>query len=99
MAVKVVMKRVPKQGAWTEMNTLLRELRLLAFNQPGYISGETLLSATDQGTTLVISEWATLKDWRDYENSKDRSALLERLGPLLAQPTSTEVWVQSPVIG
>ena len=57
MAVKVLMKRVPNSGRWKEMNEVLRELRLLAMTQPGYISGETLLSATTQGATMVISTW------------------------------------------
>ena len=47
MAVKVLMKRVPASGTWRELNALLRELRILAMSQPGYISGETMLSASD----------------------------------------------------
>jgi quinol monooxygenase YgiN len=99
MALKVLMKRVPNTGAWRDLNEVLRELRMLAMNQPGYISGETLLSATDQGTTMVISEWASVTHWKDYEGSPQRNALLEKLEPTLAGPTVTEVWVESPVIG
>ncbi len=78
---------------------VLRDLRLLALSQPGYISGETLLAATERGTTLVISVWASTKSWREYENSPKRKALLANLAPLLAEPEITEVWVESPVIG
>ena len=99
MALKVMMKRVPETGAWKDLNEVLRELRMLAMNQPGYISGETLLSATDQGTTMVISEWVSVTYWKDYEDSPQRQALLEKMGPMLASPTITEVWVESPVIG
>ena len=99
MAVKVVMKRVPRSGAWRDVNMILRDLRKLAMSQPGYISGETLLSATDQGTTLVISMWETVMHWKDHENSQQRKALLDQLELLLAQPAITEIWVQSPVIG
>ncbi len=99
MAVKVLMKRVPKPGAWRDLNEILRELRFLALSQPGYISGETLLSATDQGTTLVISEWATVNHWREYENLPQRMVLLKRMESLVAQPATTEMWVESPVIG
>ena len=98
MAVKVLMKRVPRPGDWREMNGILHELRQLAINQPGYISGETMLSATQQGTTLVVSAWASVKDWKAYENSPQRKALLDKLEPVLAEPTNTEVWVESPVI-
>ena len=99
MAVKVMMKRVPNPGVWLEMNEVLRELRMLAMAQPGYISGETVLSAADQGTTLVISTWSTVNDWRDYEDSPRRRTLLNRLEPLLTQPATTDIWVESPVIG
>ena len=99
MAVKVLMKRVPKTGTWRDLNTVLRDLRMLAMTQPGYISGETLLSATNQGTTMVISVWSTLKDWTDYVDSPQRKALLDQLEPILAEPVYTEIWVESPVIG
>ncbi len=99
MAVKVMMKRVPNPGVWLEMNDVLRELRMLAMTQPGYISGETVLSATEQGTTLVISTWSTVNHWRDYEDSPEREALLKRLDPLLPQPATTDMWVESPVVG
>ena len=99
MAVKVLMKRAPKPGAWRDLNEILRELRFLALSQPGYISGETLLSATDQGTTLVISVWASVNHWREHENSPQRLVLLRKLEPLLIQPSTIEMWVESPVIG
>ncbi len=99
MAVKVLMRRVPNAGAWLDMNEILRELRMLAMTQPGYLSGETLLSATDQGTTIVISAWSSVSHWRDYENSPQRKALLDELEPRLAEPATTEIWVESPVIG
>ena len=99
MAVKVLMKRVPKPGDWSGMNTVLRQLRQLAMTQPGYISGETMLSATEQGTMLVISSWVSVREWKAYENSPQRKVLLDKLKPLLVEPTTTEVWVESPVIG
>jgi heme-degrading monooxygenase HmoA len=99
MAVKVMMRRVPKRGAFQKANNYLRQLRILAMSQPGYISGETLLSASEQGTTLVISIWASLKHWKDYENSSKRRELLDQLEPLLEEPPNTEVWVESPVVG
>ena len=99
MAVKVVMIRVPRTGQWTAMNMILRELRMLAMGQPGYISGETLLSASNQGTTMVISTWAHVSDWKAYVNTPERKKVLAKLEPLLADPETTELWVESPVIG
>ena len=99
MAIKVMLKRVPNPGKWTELNEILIELRLLAGSKSGYISGETMLSATDQGTTLVISAWTSINGWHEFASSPSRMELLDRMRPLLAEPTSMEVWVESPVIG
>ncbi|MCI0438686.1 MAG: antibiotic biosynthesis monooxygenase [Chloroflexi bacterium] len=99
MAVKVFVRRVPRPGAWRQMNEALRELRMLAMRQPGYISSETLLSATDQGTTMVISVWASINHWNDYAALPQRMALLDKLRPLLEEPAAMEIWVESPVIG
>ena len=54
MAIKVMLKRVPKPGKWRELNEILIELRMLGMGHRGYISGETLLSATDQGTNFRL---------------------------------------------
>ena len=99
MAVKVVVKRVPGQGRWKDMNEVLHDLRIQAMRQAGCMYGETLVSAERQGATLVISVWAHLNDWTDYKDSPQRRALLERLEPMLAEPPRTEIWVESPVIG
>ncbi len=97
MAVNVVMKRTPKSGAMGKLTTILQELRQLATSQPGYISGETLYSAFNSGSTLVVSKWMSLQHWQEYENCPERRALLDRLEPLLDEPTTTEVYADSPV--
>ncbi len=99
MAIKVMLRRVPKPGNWRELNEILVELRMLAMSHRGYISGETLLSATDQGTTLVISQWASINRWHEYASSPQRMTLLDKVRPLLMEPASMEIWVESPVIG
>ena len=99
MAIKVMLRRVPNPGKWRELNDILIELRRLAIGQPGYLSGETLLSATDQGTTLVISEWTTINGWQEFASLPRRMELLDQMRPLLREPTAMEIWVESPVIG
>ncbi len=72
LAIKVMLKRVPNREKWPALNEILVELRMLAMSHRGYISGETLLSATDQGTTLVISQWATINGWQEFASSPQR---------------------------
>ncbi len=93
MAVKVIMKRTPKSGANGELNSVLQELGQLAMSQPGYISGETLLSASDTSSTLAVSQWASLQHWQEYEISRERQGLLDRVAELLDDPAQTEVYL------
>lgn len=99
MAIKVMLKRVPNPGRWPELNEALVELRMLAMSHRGYISGETLLSATEQGATMVISQWTSINGWQEFASSPKRMELLDRIRPMLAEPATMEIWVESPVIG
>ena len=47
MAIKVLMSRHVNTGPEVELEELLVELRARALKQPGYISGETLILASD----------------------------------------------------
>ena len=99
MAIKVHMRRTAKHGAWGELNDILIELRRLAMSQPGYISGETFLSASNAGTSLVVAQWMSLKHWQDYELCAERRALLSKLESFLLEPATTEAYVETPVSG
>jgi len=93
MAVNVIMKRTPKAGANGELNSVVQELGQLAMSQPGYISGETLLSALDTSSTLAISQWASLQNWQEYEICTERHRLIDRVAELLDEPAVTEVYL------
>jgi len=98
MVVNVIMKRVPKIGASGDLISVLHELRQLAASKPGYISGQTLLSGFNVGSTLVISRWMSLRHWQEYENCPERQELLDELEPLLKEPTTTEVFFESQLL-
>jgi len=98
MAVIVTLKRDPESRVRNEVIPILQELQDLATSQPGYISGETLYSAFNSGSTLVVSKWMSMQHWQEYENCPERRALLDRLEPLMDDPTTTEVYADSPVL-
>jgi len=93
MAVNVMMKRTSKTGANEELNSIVQELGQLAMSQPGYISGETLLSASDTSSTLAVSQWASLQHWQEYEICTERQGLIDRVAELLDEPAVTEVYL------
>ena len=96
MAVRVLMKRVVKGENRQLLQQLLRELRTLALTRPGYISGETLVSMNQPGTSLVISTWDSADAWQAYENIPERRAILEATDELLVGPPDTTIWVPDP---
>ena len=93
MAINVIMKRTPKPGAVGTLNSVLQELRQLATSQPGYISGETLYSAFNSGSTIVFSKWMSLQHWQEYEICTERQGLIDRMAELLDEPAVTEVYL------
>ena len=80
MIAKILIKRRFKEGHAPQIVALLNEIRTRALNQPGYMSGETLVKNGYPNNMTVISTWQTMKDWyrwRDSEERKKFEAMLE----------------------
>ncbi len=92
MPVQVIIKRkwlVDKPG---ELLPLLTELRSLAKEQPGYISGETLRSLDDPEDFMVVAKWETVDDWQKWFQCKQRRDLQGRVDSLIGEKTFYEVF-------
>ena len=94
MAIKVVMIRHVNRGREYELYQLLVALRSKALRQKGYISGETLVLACDPSVHMVISNWSSLRHWRDWEHHSERMQVVEQINALLTSPARTEVWLE-----
>ncbi len=90
--VKVLLERKIKGEHVSEIIRLLRHLRVLAMQQVGYISGETLHDVDDPNYYLVISTWETLEHWRDWFNNPERKKLQEQIDGYLGSPTRMRVF-------
>jgi len=90
--IKVLLERTIKGKNVSEIVRLLRQLRVRAMQQPGYISGETLHAVDDHNHYLVISTWESLKDWEAWFNSAERQELHHELEKLLEIPARTRVY-------
>lgn len=95
MLVKVFIKRKIKSGKEMEVFTLLKKLRFQAMNQEGYISGETLVSAGDARTVMVISTWQSMENWDAWRNDEARKKLDAGLEEFQESPTEYEPFVFS----
>lgn len=96
MSTTILVQRDMDAEKQEEVFDLLRQLRSRVVLQPGYLSGETLFSANRSGTHLVISRWRSLKDWKAWEKSTERSEILSKIEPLLKAPATVSFYLDSP---
>lgn len=85
--VKVLLERTIKGKHVSHIVRLLRQMRVLAMQQPGYISGETLHEANDPNHYLVISTWESLDHWQAWFSNAERRKLQEEIDKYLESPT------------
>jgi len=87
MAVKILIRRhVPEEKA-REIVPLVREMRSLATNHEGYISGETLRNLESPEEFMVISTWESSKDWKEWLKSEDKKKIQDKIDSLLGGKT------------
>ena len=92
MAIKIFIKRTVPEGKAKEIIPLFREIRSLATNHFGYISGETLRSMDRPDLFLVISTWHSSKDWKKWLASEDRKKIQDKIDALLGGKTEYEMF-------
>jgi heme-degrading monooxygenase HmoA len=94
MAVKILIKRrLPQDRDKAQYVVgVFRQLRMLALEQKGYISSETLRSIQDPQEFLVISTWGALDDWENWFNSGQRKELHLKVDMLLDGGTTYEAF-------
>ncbi len=92
MSIKVLIKRKVAENREKELGVLLRQLRSMTMNRPGYISGETLKRFDKPGENLVISSWQSPNDWREWMLTKERAEIQDRIDELLGVKTEYEIY-------
>lgn len=93
MAIKILITREFKADKIGDANQLLMELRSLATLRPGYISGETLISAENPNKVVVVSTWASRKRWQDWKAEEKRKEFTARLDECLVRPEEVEAFL------
>jgi quinol monooxygenase YgiN len=91
MTIRVLMiRRTPRQltagmdiTILPKLSQLLIDLRNLANQQPGYISGETLRNVDDRKEYLVISTWKSLEAWDLWLKNETRRQVENQIGTCL----------------
>ena len=92
MAVRIFIKRHVKEGLVEKTIQMLNEFRKSAMDQPGYLSGETLVNHYDANCDTVVSTWQSVEDWIHWQNSEARDRNENLLEDFLDKPTIYEVY-------
>ncbi|MEW6264401.1 MAG: antibiotic biosynthesis monooxygenase [Thermodesulfobacteriota bacterium] len=90
--IKSVITRRVKEGKAMSVFSLLNKLRTEALNQPGYISGETLVGHDDPAKFMVIATWLNLESWLKWKESPLRRETEAKIQEHLTEPTRIEVF-------
>jgi heme-degrading monooxygenase HmoA len=92
MTVKIFIKRVVSSENVLALTLLLKKLRSLTINQPGYIFGETLKRVDREDECMVISTWRSLDDWNAWLNNSERASIQSEIDLLLGLETDYAVY-------
>ena len=82
--IRVIIERKLKKVE--HISRLIRQIRVVAMAQRGYISGETLVGTEDTHAITVISTWKSLECWQAWEKSEQRVTLDRQIASLLTEP-------------
>lgn len=92
MIVKIFIKRKVQSENVPELTMLLKKLRGLTLEQPGYISGETLSRIDKTDECMVISTWRSVEDWNKWVNAPKRSEVQAEIDKILGQETEYSMY-------
>jgi heme-degrading monooxygenase HmoA len=77
--IRVTIEQYCRPGKEMQLRDMLMELRTMAMQQPGYISGETLRELINPSLFKVISTWSTLEAWKNWHGSPQRLLIEEKM--------------------
>jgi heme-degrading monooxygenase HmoA len=93
MLAKILINRHFKPGNEKEILNLLNQLRSIAMQQPGYVSGLTMSAPDDPNNMMVISTWQSLDEWLAWKANTERNNLEAMLDIYQHKPTEFQEYV------
>ncbi len=92
MAVTVLIRRKVTSGKMELLENIYRELVVLAVQQKGYLSAESMRRVDVPDEHLVISKWEQIDDWAKWLISEARMEFQERIDALIDSKTRFEIY-------
>lgn len=93
MIAKIIIKRRFVKENTPQILSLLNKIRSFAMNQPGYISGETLMQSEFSENMAVICTWQSMQDWHAWKSSEERKNYEAMLEIYQTRPTEYEEYL------
>lgn len=93
MITKIIIKRRFVKENTPQILSLLNKIRTMAMNQPGYISGETLMQKDFPENMAVIATWQSMQNWTSWKNSEERKTYEAMLEIYQTRPTQYEEYL------
>jgi heme-degrading monooxygenase HmoA len=93
MIAKIIIKRRFTKENRPQILSLLNKIRSFAMNQPGYISGETLMQKDYPENMVVIATWQDMESWTAWKNSDERNTYEAMLEIYQIRPTEYEEYL------
>lgn len=93
MITKVIIKRKIIKGKERDFLQLLRELRIRAAKEQGYVSSETLIDPQEPNLLIIVSKWKSYEDWNNWKSNDERKTIDEKLSALQEEPAEYRPYV------
>lgn len=90
--IKVLLERCVNRDKYDQLLGLIKDLRAEALHQPGYMTGETLVSENDIVKVLVISTWVSEEHWKAFLTTEQRIELEAMVDGLLEEEVKVSVY-------
>lgn len=91
MPVTVLITRELKKDCIPKAFEVIVKLRSLATLEPGYISGQTMVSVKNPNKIVVMSTWENVGRWEDWQASELRNEYTAKMDSLTASPEQVDV--------
>lgn len=91
MPVTVMITRELKADYVPKAFEVIVKLRSLATLEPGYISGQTMVSVRNPNRIVVMSIWENIGRWEDWQASELRNEYTAKMQPFTASPEQVDV--------
>jgi heme oxygenase (mycobilin-producing) len=93
MAIQVFIKRICEDpGKEKELFGLIRKLRSLVPQQPGYLSSKYVKKVDPPKDIVAISTWDTLENWRNWYESETRREIQSKIDAIAGVKSSIQIY-------